>query len=314
MASRSGCSKLRDHLRRWTARGCGIPTSGRPASRPESARGRAAPGCRPPRPSWPTRSTSPGRGPKARRLSACRACSRARQRVRAGGDASRRGRAAQRKSARTIRGTGNRETHGHLEELDEDGARGITDSGGGIKSRGWNVKISFQWVALTASETNAASSASAIRRMPPTWPTWASTPCSTGGRSRPESPPSTTARSTSRGRWATSPTCSTSRGSRGLPGKTAIGHVRYSTAGASLLINAQPIVFATGRGTPGAGPQRQPGQRAGDPDVSGAERGHVHDDVRLRGDPAPDRPLQGADAWPAPSPRRCSRFAARTRS
>ncbi len=33
-----------------------------------------------------------------------------------------------------------------------------------------------------------------------------------------------------------------------LPGKTAIGHVRYSTAGESLLINAQPIVFATGRG------------------------------------------------------------------
>ena len=33
-----------------------------------------------------------------------------------------------------------------------------------------------------------------------------------------------------------------------LPGHTAIGHVRYSTAGASLLINAQPIVFATGRG------------------------------------------------------------------
>src|SRR6266540_7382931 len=33
-----------------------------------------------------------------------------------------------------------------------------------------------------------------------------------------------------------------------LPGRTAIGHVRYSTSGASLLINAQPIVFATGRG------------------------------------------------------------------
>ncbi|MCA1581927.1 MAG: amidophosphoribosyltransferase [Acidobacteria bacterium] len=33
-----------------------------------------------------------------------------------------------------------------------------------------------------------------------------------------------------------------------LPGRTAIGHVRYSTTGASLLINAQPIVFATGRG------------------------------------------------------------------
>ena len=33
-----------------------------------------------------------------------------------------------------------------------------------------------------------------------------------------------------------------------LPGRTAMGHVRYSTAGASLLANAQPIVFATGRG------------------------------------------------------------------
>ena len=67
-------------------------------------------------------------------------------------------------------------------------------------------------------------------------------------RSRPESPRSKTARSTSRGRWATSPTCSTRPGSPGFRGSTAIGHVRYSTAGASLLINAQPIVFATGRG------------------------------------------------------------------
>src|SRR5438477_10300375 len=33
-----------------------------------------------------------------------------------------------------------------------------------------------------------------------------------------------------------------------LPGRTAIGHVRYSTAGASHLANAQPIGFATGRG------------------------------------------------------------------
>src|SRR5215471_3917368 len=33
-----------------------------------------------------------------------------------------------------------------------------------------------------------------------------------------------------------------------LTGRTAIGHVRYSTAGGSFLANAQPIVFATGRG------------------------------------------------------------------
>ena len=33
-----------------------------------------------------------------------------------------------------------------------------------------------------------------------------------------------------------------------LPGKSAIGHVRYSTAGDSSLSNAQPIVFSSGRG------------------------------------------------------------------
>ena len=33
-----------------------------------------------------------------------------------------------------------------------------------------------------------------------------------------------------------------------LPGRSAIGHVRYSTAGDSALSNAQPIVFSSGRG------------------------------------------------------------------
>lgn len=33
-----------------------------------------------------------------------------------------------------------------------------------------------------------------------------------------------------------------------LPGETAIGHVRYSTAGGSLLCNAQPIVASTNKG------------------------------------------------------------------
>src|SRR5262249_46738697 len=33
-----------------------------------------------------------------------------------------------------------------------------------------------------------------------------------------------------------------------LTGATASGHVRYSTGGRSLVANAQPIVFATGRG------------------------------------------------------------------
>src|SRR5947207_2087627 len=33
-----------------------------------------------------------------------------------------------------------------------------------------------------------------------------------------------------------------------LPGDTAIGHVRYSTAGGSMLCNAQPIVVTTNKG------------------------------------------------------------------
>jgi len=33
-----------------------------------------------------------------------------------------------------------------------------------------------------------------------------------------------------------------------LPGDTAIGHVRYSTAGGSMLCNAQPIVVSTHKG------------------------------------------------------------------
>ena len=33
-----------------------------------------------------------------------------------------------------------------------------------------------------------------------------------------------------------------------LPGDTAIGHVRYSTAGGSMLCNAQPIVAGTSKG------------------------------------------------------------------
>ncbi|HTS01908.1 MAG TPA: amidophosphoribosyltransferase, partial [Thermoanaerobaculia bacterium] len=33
-----------------------------------------------------------------------------------------------------------------------------------------------------------------------------------------------------------------------LPGRSAVGHVRYSTAGDSLLENAQPIVYNTNKG------------------------------------------------------------------
>jgi amidophosphoribosyltransferase len=37
-------------------------------------------------------------------------------------------------------------------------------------------------------------------------------------------------------------------GTAALPGRVAIGHVRYATTGASHLKNAQPLVFKTGHG------------------------------------------------------------------
>ena len=49
--------------------------------------------------------------------------------------------------------------------------------------------------------------------------------------------------------------------SQRLPGARAIGHTRYSTAGKSVIANAQPIVVKTSMGPLGHRPQRQPGQR-----------------------------------------------------
>ena len=51
-----------------------------------------------------------------------------------------------------------------------------------------------------------------------------------------------------RGRWATSPTSSTPRRWPACPGTRAIGHVRYSTAGSSQLLNAQPILIDCAHG------------------------------------------------------------------
>ena len=96
---------------------------------------------------------------------------------------------------------------------------------------------------------------------PPTSPTSASTRCSTAGRSRPASSPPTARRSTSTARWASSPTSSRPPACEQLPGGAAIGHVRYSTAGAS---HAQERAADRGRvrGRLDRGrAQRQPGQR-----------------------------------------------------
>ena len=80
-------------------------------------------------------------------------------------------------------------------------------------------------------------------------------------------------RCASRGRWATSPTSSTATTLAELPGPLAIGHVRYSTAGESKLLEraADPDRL---RARPDCAlPQRQPGQRAASCATSSCSRG-----------------------------------------
>ena len=46
-----------------------------------------------------------------------------------------------------------------------------------------------------------------------------------------------------------------------LPGSSAIGHTRYSTAGDKALLNAQPIMIDCNKGKMARGAQRQPDER-----------------------------------------------------
>ena len=77
-----------------------------------------------------------------------------------------------------------------------------------------------------------------------------------------------------------------------LPGNMAVGHVRYSTTGATILRNVQPLFAELNAGGLAVGPQRQPHQR---PDAAPRAREERRDDAvdhRHRGDPAPRRALQ----------------------
>ena len=74
------------------------------------------------------------------------------------------------------------------------------------------------------------------------WPSSASSPSSTGDRRAPGSPRRTAARSGSTRGWGSPRRCSARISSRSSPGRLAIGHVRYSTTGSSVLSNAQPFL------------------------------------------------------------------------
>ena len=111
------------------------------------------------------------------------------------------------------------------------------------------------------STTNAAWWPFTAIRKPPSWPTWACMRCSIAGRR---------ARASARigggkihshksmGHVAdifTKPVLAT------LPGELAIGHTRYSTAGDTVLLNAQPFSVVCNKGQSRGGAQRQHHQR-----------------------------------------------------
>ena len=80
-----------------------------------------------------------------------------------------------------------------------------------------------------------------------------------------------------------------------LSGTSAIGHVRYSTAGESGLKNAQPILIDCAHGEIAVGHNGNLDQRAGAARSPGRRRLHLPDDERYRGAAAPLRTVEGAD-------------------
>ena len=83
---------------------------------------------------------------------------------------------------------------------------------------------------------------------PPRWPIWASTRCSIAGRNPPASFRATGANCTWKKAWAWCRKFFTPEVLARLPGDAALGHTRYSTAGDTSLMNAQPIVIDCNKG------------------------------------------------------------------
>ena len=79
-----------------------------------------------------------------------------------------------------------------------------------------------------------------------------------------------------------------------LPGDTAIGHVRYSTAGGSMLCNAQPIVASTSKGPIALAHNGNLVNGAEHPAAAGGGRRDFQHDVGHRGHRPSHRAVEGA--------------------
>ena len=138
----------------------------------------------------------------------------------------------------------------------------------------------------------------------------ACTRCSTAARRARASPRADGERDPRPRAWATWPTSSPRRCSRGLPGRRAIGHMRYSTAGESRLLNAQPFLIDCAHGQIAVAHNGNLVNARELRDELVQRRLDLPDDQRHRGDPAPVRAL----ARPPRSRRRWSSRSRRSRA
>ena len=98
-----------------------------------------------------------------------------------------------------------------------------------------------------------------------------------------------------------------------IRGTLAIGHTRYSTAGDSALLNAQPILVQSNKGSIAVAHNGNLVNAADLRGPPGAPRIDFPDEQRYRSDRAPDRAFAGAHACQRRSPTRCAAWKARFR-
>ncbi len=106
---------------------------------------------------------------------------------------------------------------------------------------------------------------------------------------------STRAKPASTNVWGWWRRCSMPRYLNSLPGDTAVGHVRYSTAGGAQLANAQPIMVRYAGGDLAIAHNGNLTNAHDVRETIGPGRGHLPDRLRFRGDHPPHRPFQARD-------------------
>ena len=144
-------------------------------------------------------------------------------------------------------------------------------------------------------------------------PRWACTPCSTAARKPAASPPSTASGfHTERHMGHVGDAFAGGDLAERLPGRFAIGHTRYSTAGGSVLRNVQPMFADLEAGGVALAHNGNLTNFLTLREQLVVGRRNLPVDLGLRGDPPPDRPLAESASSSTASSTPCRRSRAAT--